>query len=71
MNPGISASTASNILFFAATVDERGRIIIPASVRRTLKLSFGARVFAGVEKVQSSGSSVDISEKTGGEENEN
>jgi len=67
VNPGISASTVSKILFFAATVDERGRIIIPASLRRTLKISFGSRVFAGVEKVQNSGSAANISKKKGGE----
>lgn len=66
MNPGISDSSVSNILFFSATVDERGRIIIPASVRRVLKIGFGARIFAGVEKVQDSGSAADVSEKKGG-----
>ena len=70
MNPGISDSFDSNILFFTAKLDERGRIIIPASARKTLKLSFGARVFAGVEKIKDSASAVDISEKKGGERNE-
>ena len=63
MNPGISDSTASKILFFTATVDERGRIIIPASVRRMLKLSFGSRVFAGIEKVQNNGGAIIFSGK--------
>ncbi len=64
---GISDSSDSNILFFAAKLDERARIIIPASIRKKLGISFGAHVFVGIEKVTDSGSA-DISQKKEGGE---
>ena len=65
---GISDSSDSNILFFTATVDERGRLIIPASIRKKLGISFGAAVFVGIEKVIVSGSAVNSPENKGGGE---
>lgn len=56
VNFGISDSpdsfdfSSQKILFFAARIDERGRIIVPAPIRRTLQLSFGSAVFVGIEK---------------------
>ncbi|MBU4245475.1 MAG: hypothetical protein ABIF85_07070 [Nanoarchaeota archaeon] len=66
---GISDSPNSRILFFTAKLDERARIIVPASIRKRLKLSFGAVVFVGIEKITDSGSAINVPETEGGESN--
>lgn len=68
---GISDSSDSNILFFAAKLDERARIIVPAPIRKKLGISFGSVVFVGIEKVIDSGSAVNFPEKERGDSNEN
>ncbi len=55
---------------FSAVLDERGRIIVPAFLRKRLSLDFGSKVLVCVKAVQSSDSKVLNKNKKRGEKYE-
>ena len=46
---GDLSSSDTNIKFFTAKIDDKGRILIPAGIRKKLNLKRDSEVFAGVE----------------------
>lgn len=52
--------------YFVGILDERGRIIVPAFIRKRLSLKFGSNILVSVEAAQDSDSKVSKKQKRGG-----
>ncbi len=51
-----SSDSASPDYEFVSALDERGRVIVPAFLRRRLSLKFGSKVLVSVRAAKDSGS---------------